>query len=222
METQFKTILITLLVSTLLGFITSKLANNKTLSVKSLILLIFSIVLSSFIIVSVNYISLNKSRALVGTWVEKYYESDSVSYYSIANIKQNWFTNDVCFYGSSYDSSGAMIGEWESVGSIVNFSTVHPELKYFFEGQSFLDKKNNSNIESNKAPTRGGSGEIRFDENTKKGRGYFLSFFSDPKPRKISLVKIEDVSDLKQIAEDGEKKKFIINIYLGKKHIDFE
>ncbi|MEM7574775.1 MAG: hypothetical protein AAF433_17855 [Bacteroidota bacterium] len=194
---------ITILVSTVLAYITSLFANDKGRKVSSaLTVLVGASILSGIIIVGCKYVSSwwDEENELVGRWIEQFQTEEGEWHFAIAEIEYNWMTKEITFSGSAYDGAKPEpYGGWISK----NANLESGDLLYFFEGYSF-NKKDDTE--------RKGVGEITMYRNL-SGTGKYISYTDDQLPRDLIIEKILDEDYLNQIESD--EKEFVRALYSG-------
>jgi hypothetical protein len=191
-----------IILSTIIGYVSSLAANKRYRSwLYHAGMLLGVLTLAVFIYIGIFYVKsvFKVENDLVGRWVERY-DEEGKSIYALAKFEYNTFSSDLEFKGMGYDKSGEMVGRWNTIES--RFEA--PVYSYLFVGES-------KNPSGKNQGHRDGVGSITFQENYRKGDGYFYSLRSDNKLRYFTLYKIVDKQAEKEAQENPDS--FIQKLY---------
>ena len=180
-------------VSVLLGYTSSRLANQHTKgwlpNAGVLSTLILGAVMLTFVGHQLTQLVTPSPKWLEGQWVERYTDNGKFLY-AISTFKYNSRTKNLEFSGKAYDEEHGFVGEWSSVESRVDGD----QYDYLFKGESY-------NPDPARQGLREGVGSIFFDSEN-HGRGIYLSLRRDREPRDIELNRILDEDAAKESAEN--------------------
>ena len=178
------------IVSAVLGYFSSRLANRKRKGLLQTVGILFILASMAVVLTLVgHWISTPRetkppeAEKLAGQWIEQYDEGGQIMY-AIGTIRYNSEARNLEFFGNAYDSNLSPVGHWRTKQSLLD----RDQYDYLFEGDSDNPKKPGH---------RHGEGGIHFIENG-YGTGYFLSVRDDPQPRKCELRKIVDEDAIRE------------------------
>lgn len=205
MERQIIEIFVLTFTTISLGYIASKIANSKKVSLIGAIGVIFLVsLIATGVVISYNQ-WINKEEILTeinnpsleGVWYEIYDTKDKLKKnYGIGHFDLDTVSNNISFHGSAYDENGTTVGTWKSEYSFLDKIT----FIYMYDGWS----KN----EEPKEKDRKGFGKIDFHQPTNseylQGTGFYNSL-KDTTVRWYDIIKITD-EELARIAKENPQK----------------
>jgi len=191
MELKIIEYLISVLITISIGYFTSRVINIKRErnTYRDIVYLILCSFVATAIFVLFYYIKSNNSRQskLEGNYIERFedeYVDDSLGnklvkpkircFFALADIKFDEWTNQIKYEGVSYDTTGEILGFWNSNISVFE----NKELIYTFRGASYGNNKG----------SREGFGKIVFDGES--GKGEFISPLTDSAYRSFYIKKL--------------------------------
>jgi hypothetical protein len=180
-------------VSVLLGYITSRVANRNVSGILPHVAVIFLLTVAAVVLTLAGQWFVKPPptppNRLEGQWLEKYKEGEN-QIYAIATIRHNPSANHLEFYGNSYDVNLKIVGRWRTLQARLD----RDQYDYLFEGESWNPDKARQGL-------RKGVGGIYFDT-ASHGKGKFLSIKDDHEPRDLELYKILDEDAAQQSIKD--------------------
>lgn len=194
MGTSYIYILITLIISVILGYISSVLAGRRKLNkLKTIGVIIIVCFIASGILFLFNNVANTKSNRPNGLWIESYQSikgRDTLTFYGIAKFGTNPLSGEIYFNGSAYDQTGKFVGIWESESTLLEGKN----FRYFYKGDS-------------KTNERKGMGEIKFstDRNYTEGYGCFRASYEYDNARIFEIEKITELKKLDLMMKSPDK-----------------
>lgn len=191
------------IVSIILGYFSSRLANRKRKGTLQTVGILFILASTAGVLTLFGHwistprpIPPPEVEKLAGQWIEQYDEGGKITY-AIGTIRYNSETRNLEFSGNAYDENVVLIGHWKTKQALLDLD----QYDYLFDGNSDNPQKPGH---------RHGVGGIHFVENGSYGTGYFLSVRDDPQPRKFELRKIvdEDAASESRSNPQGYIKRF--------------
>jgi hypothetical protein len=196
---------IAIILSVILGYLSSRLANRKGMGILSTAVSLagICIIVTSLYLGSLHVFSLlREEKHLEGRWIEKY-EQNGAIVFGLADLTYNALANYLEFRGYGYYEDGTIAGQWKTIKARYDGL----QYDYLYEGES--QNRNKARVGHRK-----GVGIISFDVNYGGATGYFFSTTTDSTIRRFNLFRISKAELIDESIRNPSS--FVARIYQGK------